>query len=80
MELPMNVTAYLQSAPSANILKLRRQAHTVTGAVTVTTLPSSINNSLALWHNSRTWASGIGLQARSCAIALKFVLVRGLAE
>lgn len=44
---------------------------TVTGAVTVTTFPSSINSSLALWHSSRTCASGIGRHARNCAIALE---------
>ena len=37
----------------------------------MTTLPSSIKSSRALWHISRTWASGIGLHARSCAIALE---------
>lgn len=43
---------------------------TVTGAVTVTTFPSSISSSRARWQSSRTCGSGIGRQARSCAIAL----------
>lgn len=44
--------------------------HTVTGAVTVTTLPSSTRSSRALWQISRTCASGIGRHARSWAMAL----------
>jgi hypothetical protein len=48
--------------------------HTVTGAVTVTTLPSSTRSSLALWQISRTCASGIGRHARSCAMALYTVV------
>jgi hypothetical protein len=42
----------------------------------VTTFPSSIRSSRALWQISRTWASGIGLQARSCAIALRVPLIQ----
>jgi len=49
----------------------RAVEHTVTGALTVTTFPSSIKSSRALWQSSRTCASGIGRQARSCAIALE---------
>lgn len=47
------------------------KSRTVTGAVTVTTLPSSTRSSRALWQSSRTCASGIGRHARSCAIALE---------
>lgn len=49
---------------------LKGTSRTVTGALTVTTLPSSIRSSRALWHSSRTSASGIGRHARSWAIAL----------
>lgn len=45
--------------------------HTVTGAVTVTTLPSSMRSSRALWQISRTWASGMGRHDLSCAMALR---------
>lgn len=70
MKLAVDIAAYLTRISSAfRIRSSRRQ--TVTGAVTVTTLPSSINNSLALWQISRTCASGIGRHERNCAIALK---------
>lgn len=49
---------------------------TVTGAVTVTTLPSSIRSSLARWQSSRTWSSGMGRHERSCAIALQAAVSR----
>lgn len=64
----MYVTAYLQISAQSSTLSW--SIVTVTGAATVTTFPSSINSSLALWQISRTCASGIGRQARSCAIAL----------
>ncbi len=47
-----------------------KRGQTVTGAITVTTFPSSINSSRALWHISLTCASGIGRHSRNCAIAL----------
>ena len=49
----------------------------MTGAVTVTTLPSSISSSRALWQSSRTSGSGIGRHARSCAMALRRASARG---
>jgi len=67
MKLTVNITAYL---PHQHASQSPFEGHTVTGAVTVTTFPSSINSSRALWHSSRTCASGIGRQARSCAMAL----------
>lgn len=45
-------------------------SRTVTGALTVTTFPSSMSSSRALWQSSRTSASGIGRHARSWAMAL----------
>lgn len=42
----------------------------VTGASTICTFDSSISSSRALWQSSRTAGSGIGLQDRSCEIAL----------
>lgn len=49
MELPMDITAYLPNPPSAHAFQTVILGFpTVTGAVTVTTLPSSINSSLAL--------------------------------
>lgn len=38
--------------------------------MTVTTFPSSMSSSRALWHSSLTCASGIGRHALNCAIAL----------
>jgi len=67
VELTVNVTAYLERI--VRLDEIRRVfcpwLSTVTGAVTVTTFPSSIKSSLALWQSSRTCASGIGRQARS---------------
>lgn len=48
---------------------------TVTGAVTVTTLPSSMRSSRALWQISRTCASGMGRHDLSCAMALRQAIV-----
>lgn len=44
--------------------------HTVTGALTLVTFPSSISNSRALKHNSFTSRSGIGRQLLNCSICL----------
>jgi len=64
------MSPHIYSVHQYIVQRLHSRAHTVTGAVTVTTFPSSINSSLALWQSSLTCASGIGRQARSCAIAL----------
>ena len=74
------MSPHICRVPVSKSTQASQTNHTVTGAVTVTTLPSSISSSLALWHNSRTCASGIGLQARSCAIALEAVLARAVPE
>jgi hypothetical protein len=74
MELSVNIAAYLDTDIRLRPWKFLSGSHTVTGAVTLTTLPSSIRSSLALWQISRTWASGMGLQARSCAIALEMAV------
>ncbi len=71
VELAVDISAYLFPALTDRHFEyLERRPPTVTGADTVTTFPSSIKSSLALWQSSRTWASGIGRHERSCAIAL----------
>ena len=45
--------------------------HTVTGALTVTTFPSSTSSSRALWQSCRTSSSGIGRHCFSCSMALE---------
>lgn len=73
VELAMNITAYLDlgiSHRSEHHKPRTEVAHTVTGAITVVTFPSSMRSSRALWQISRTWASGIGRHERNCAIAL----------
>ena len=70
VELAVNVAAYLEASERLLSAAGMRARLTVTGAVTVTTLPSSISSSRARWQSSRTWVSGIGRHARSCAIAL----------
>lgn len=70
MELAVDVAAYLQRGQwGGGERGLGRR--TVTGAVTVTTLPSSMRSSRARWQSSRTCGSGMGRQARSCAMALQ---------
>lgn len=72
VKLAVDVATYLFwiSVRDGNQRVSARSEHTVTGALTVTTFPSSIKSSRALWQSSRTCASGIGRQALSCAIAL----------
>lgn len=80
VELAMNITAYLDlgiSHRSEHHKPRVEVAHTVTGAITVVTFPSSMRSSRALWQISRTWASGIGRHERNCAIALRSVLAGG---